>query len=85
VLKPLELQRAIAPLVDLVALQLADGMAAGLVRQADPQRLAALVYNLVSTTAHGELLAESGHLVDRARRERLLEDVWQFCRRAIIA
>ena len=81
--KPLELQRAIAPLIDLIARQLAEGMAAGAVRQTDPHRLAALGYNLVSTTMHTELLTEQAAMPDRKRRERLALEVWEFCERAI--
>jgi AcrR family transcriptional regulator len=81
--RPADLQNALTPLIALMAQQLADGMAAGLVRRADPQRQAALVYNLVSTTVHAELLTQER--TDRARRERLAEDIWEFCRRALSA
>lgn len=79
--RPGDLQAALAPLIALIAQQLAAGMTAGQVREADPQRLAALVYNLVSTTVHTELLAPER--ADRARRERLAGDIWEFCRRAL--
>ena len=49
-----------------------------------PLRLAVLVYNLVSTTVHAELLAEEGINPDPERRIQLAEDIWEFCRRAII-
>lgn len=79
--RPGDLQAALAPLIALIAQQLSAGMASGQVREADPQRLATLVYNLVSTTVHTELLAsERG---DRARREQLAGDIWEFCRRAL--
>src|SRR5262249_51766424 len=52
--RPAELQAALEPLLDLIARELAAGMDAGCVRAAEPARLAALVYNLVSTTAHAE-------------------------------
>lgn len=83
--RPDALQRALSPLLDLIARQLSDGMAAGVVREAAPPRLAALVYNLVSTTVHTELLAEETAQPDRARRARLASDIWEFCRRAIAA
>lgn len=81
--RPDDLQGALEPLIALIARQLADGMEAGLVRRADPQRLAMLVYNLVSTTVHTELLAEERAMSDRAQREHLAADVWTFCRRGI--
>ncbi len=83
--RPTDLQAALSPLLDLFARQLAEGMAAGAVRQADPARMAMLVYNTVSNTVHSELLAEEGRTPDPARRIQLADDIWDFCRRAIIA
>ena len=83
--RPADLQAALDPLLDLIARQLNDGIASGRVRKADPDRLAMLVYNTVSNTVHTELLAEEGQPPDPARRTRLAEDIWEFCRRAIIA
>ena len=83
--RPHELSDAVRPLIDLIAAQMAAGMASGVVRAADPQRLASLVYNLVSTSVHAELLADENGRPDRQRRERLAEDIWQFCERAIVA
>jgi AcrR family transcriptional regulator len=81
--RPDDLQAALSPLITLIAQQLSDGMKVGVVRHDDPQRLAALVYNLVSTTVHSELLAERAAHCDRARRVQLAADIWEFCRRAI--
>ncbi|MBC2660324.1 TetR/AcrR family transcriptional regulator [Novosphingobium flavum] len=78
--RPRQLQRAIEPLVALIARELANGMALGEVRRADARQLAVLVYNLVSTTVHAELLAEEA---DRQRREQLAAEIWEFSRRAI--
>jgi AcrR family transcriptional regulator len=83
--RPIELQAALSPLLDLIATMLSDGMAAGVVRQAAPPRLATLVYNLVSTTVHAEFLAQEGTHIDRAHREALADDIWAFCGRAIAA
>jgi AcrR family transcriptional regulator len=83
--RPDDLQAALRPLLDLIAQQLAEGMSAGSIRRADPRRLATLVYNLVSTTTHTELLAQEGALPDPARTAPLARDVWEFCLRAIIA
>ena len=81
--RPDDLQAALSPLLSLIARQLSDGMDSGAVRRCDPQRLAALVYNLVSTTAHTELLAQKTARPDWARRVRLATDTWEFCRRAL--
>ncbi len=83
--RPDDLQAALSPLLTLIAQLLADGMKAGLVRDYEPQRLAVLVYNLVSTTVHTELLAHETVKPDRTRRAQLATDIWEFCRRAITA
>lgn len=83
--RPDDLQAALRPLMMLIAQELSEGMKAGSVRPCQPQRLATLVYNLVSTTVHTELLAEEGGQPDPARRHALAADIWEFCRRAIAA
>jgi AcrR family transcriptional regulator len=83
--RPADLQNALRPLIALIAAQLADGMETGVVRKGDPQRMAALVYNLVSTTVHTALLAEEATQQDFTRREILAAEIWEFCRRAIAA
>lgn len=80
---PAELQAALRPLLAMISGQLADGMADGSVRQADPDLLASLVYNLVSTTVHTEFIAAADGSLDPVRRKALAEDIWEFCRRAI--
>jgi AcrR family transcriptional regulator len=80
-----DLQAALAPLVTLISQQLAAGMAVGSVRAGDPQRLATLVYNLVSTTVHTALLAEKSAQPDPAHQLQLADDIWEFCRRAVAA
>jgi AcrR family transcriptional regulator len=81
--RPADLQAALGPLHAVITQQLSDGMQAGCIRGDDPQRMAALVYNLVSTTVHTELLAQESARPDRAQRARLAEDIWEFCRRAV--
>ena len=81
--RPDDLQRALSPLTTLMAQQLALGMELGTVRKCAPERLAALVYNIVSTTIHTELLVKQTARVDRAHRLQLANDIWEFCRRAI--
>jgi len=83
--RPADLQAALSPLITLIAQQLSDGMQVGLVRNYAPEKLAALVYNLVSTTVHTELLAQETAKPDRVRRAQLATDIWDFCRRAITA
>ena len=83
--RPNELQTALSPLMTLIARQLSDGMELGVVRHCAAGRLAALVYNLVSTTVHSELLAQETAQPDPARRAELAADIWEFCRRAIAA
>ena len=81
---PAELQRALGPLLDLIADVLAEGIKAGMVRDTSPQRLATLIFNLVSTTLHREYLAPDGTRPDPGHRSALAGDIWDFCRRAII-
>ncbi len=83
--RPKDLQLALRPLIALLAEQLADGMEGGQVRKASPERLAYLVYNLVSTTVHAEVLAQEAAEPDRTRRAQLADDLWDFCRRAIMS
>lgn len=83
--RPGDLQAALRPLIALLAQQLEAGMNAGVVRRDDPQRLATLLYNLVSTTVHSELLSRENTPTDRQAKLRLADDVWEFCRRAIAA
>lgn len=83
--RPHELQVVLRPLITLIEQQLAEGMAVGVVRQDNPQRLAALMYNLVSTTVHSELLTQENTPPDQATKTQLANDVWEFCRRAIQA
>jgi AcrR family transcriptional regulator len=83
--RPRDLQLALRPLIALIARQLSDGMEQGRVREGDPNRLASLVYNLVSTTVQTELLVGEGAGVDIEGREQLAGDLWEFCWRAIAA
>jgi len=83
--RPADLQAALTPLIALVSQQLARGMAVGAVRKGDPQRLATLIYNLIATTVHTELLAHESGGPNQARRTKLAADIWEFCRRAIAA
>lgn len=83
--RPAELQAALSPLLDLIAEMVDRGIGLGRFRPCDPALQAALIYNLVSTTVHTELLAEENAQPDRQRRQKLAEEIWEFCRRAIAA
>jgi len=83
--RPRDLEAALQPLLDLLARELAAGMSAGRFERGDPHRLAALIYNLVSTTVHTELLAKEHVEWDAGQRAQLGRDVWLFCKRAVAA
>jgi AcrR family transcriptional regulator len=83
--RPDELQAALKPLLDIIAEQVRAGISAGQFRACDPDLQARLVYNLVATTAHTELIAEDRTGSDREQRQQLAQSLWEFCRRAIIA
>lgn len=77
---PEELQKVLQPLLSLLTEILTAGMEMDEVWKTDPERLATLVYNLVSTTAHTELLTR--RLTSEQRLD-LANDVWEFCHNAI--
>lgn len=82
--RPEDLQAALQPLIALLAEQIAAGSEAGAIRHGDPLRLATLVYNLVATTVHMELLQGSGAYGEPSYQKQLAADVWEFCRRALV-
>jgi len=82
--RPAELNRAIAPLVQVIRDRLVAAMAAGVARRADPERMALLVYNLVSNTTHGRLIAEEQGASEVHERAMLAQEIWDFCRHAIL-
>jgi AcrR family transcriptional regulator len=83
--RPAELQAALRPMLSLIAGQVAEGIRQGQFRKCDPDLQAVLIFNLVATTLHTELLSQDGGRSDRERRRGLAEDIWEFCRRAIVA
>lgn len=83
--RPAELQAAIGPLISLIADQVTEGVSKGQLRPCDPYLQATLIYNLLAMTVHPELLMEEGAKPDKQRRHRLADEIWEFCRRAIIA
>ena len=83
--RPADLQTALSPLLDLMTEIVAEGMASGAFRSADPALQARLLYNLVSNTLHTELLAEENARLNRERRKAMADEIWEFCRRAIAA
>lgn len=83
--RPAELQAALRPVLELLAAQVAEGIRRGTMREDDPELQARFIYNLVSSTAHVEMLRGEGGLADGNERQRLADRIWEFCRRAIIA
>lgn len=83
--RPQDLQAALSPLLVLLTDIVTEGMADGTFRPADPALQARLVYNLVSTTVHTELLSHEGLAPDRAARQSLATHIWDFCRCAVAA
>lgn len=83
--RPEDLRLALRPLIALLAENLAAGVARGQVRNRAPEVLATLVYNLVSTTVHAEVLAQEAGAPARADRAQLADDIWEFCRGGIAA
>ena len=76
---PAQLRAAVRPLIDLIAELLTEGVAARQFQCAAIEASASLLYNLVSTTVHAEILAGEGGVIDAGRRRQLAEDIWQFC------
>lgn len=83
--RPADLQKALHPLIALIAEHLEQAVAAGQARACDTQLHATLIYNLVSTTMHTEFMAEEGASHDRERRLALARDLWAFICRGIAA
>jgi AcrR family transcriptional regulator len=81
--RPDDLQRALEPLISVIAEQLAAGMERGLVRRADALQLATLVHSLVAATIHASLLSRvSGPEI---RGDDSAAVLWEFCLRAVRA
>ena len=76
---PDQLRAAVRPLIDLIAELLTAGVEAGQFQCAAIEASASLMYNLVSTTVHAEILTSEGAEIDLDRRRQLAEDIWQFC------
>lgn len=83
--RPRELQSALAPLLALIAELLREGAAEGEMRAGDADLMANLIYNLIATTMHIELLAEESAAPEPGRRLQLAGELWEFCRRAVAA
>ncbi len=77
--RPEALKAAVQPLIDLIAEQLREGQAVGQFHVANIEASASLIYNLVSTTVHAEMLATERDTIDIARRRNLAETIWCFC------
>jgi AcrR family transcriptional regulator len=83
--RPAELEHALAPLLGVITDRISAGIRTGQLRDCDPALQATLIYNLIASTVHIDLLMqESGEPVSY-RRQRLADEIWEFCRRAIVA
>jgi len=83
--RPGELQAALRPLLDFIAELVTEGISVGQLRACDPALQATLIYNLVATTLHTELMMMEPEGYSRQRSEHLVGEIWEFCRRAIVA
>lgn len=83
--RPAELEAALAPLLEVIADRISAGIRAGQMRDCDPALQATLIYNLIAGTVHIELLMEESGEAGPYRRKRLADEIWEFCRRAVVA
>jgi AcrR family transcriptional regulator len=78
--RPDELDRAVAPFIDLLADELERGVADGTVRAPEPRRDARLMLHLVLGSIHELVLGR-----DDRRPDEVGAYVWDFCRRSLVA
>jgi AcrR family transcriptional regulator len=83
--RPVELESALRPLLAVIAERISAGIRTGQVRNCDPALQATLIYNLIASTVHIELLMEESGGPASHRREMLGNEIWEFCRGAIAA
>lgn len=83
--RPAELEAALQPLIGVIAERISAGIRTGQVRACDPVLQATLIYNLIASTVHIETLMEESGEPASYRRPRLADEIWEFCRRAIVA
>jgi AcrR family transcriptional regulator len=84
--RPAELANALSPLLRIIADRIAAGIGTGQLRDCDPELQAQLIYNLVASTLHLDLMIEdSGGEGTNIRRRRLADEIWDFCRGGIVA
>jgi AcrR family transcriptional regulator len=81
--RPDDLERALEPMIGVMAEQLALGMERGVVRRADPFPLATLVHSVVAATIHASLLSRASGA--ETRPEASAAALWEFCLRAVRA
>lgn len=82
--RPDELQAALQPLLDFIAEQVTEGIRLGQLRESHPVLQATLIYNLVATTLHTMLMMRQHRAGTEERHEQLADEMWEFCRRAIV-
>ena len=83
--RPAELENALRPMLGVIAERISAGIRTGQLRPCDPDLQATLIYNLIASTVHIALLMEESGEAASYRRQRLADEIWEFCRRAIVA
>jgi AcrR family transcriptional regulator len=83
--RPDKLKAVLQPLLDVISAQIGEGIRAGEVRDCDPEFHAALIYNLVATTMHSYVMLRDTDQPSHMLPERISEQLWEFCCRAIAA
>lgn len=84
--RPAELANALGPLLRIMAGRIEVGIGTGQLRDCDPALQAQLIYNLVASTLHLDLMIEeSGGAGINLRRQRLADEIWDFCRGGIVS
>jgi AcrR family transcriptional regulator len=83
--RPVELESALRPLLAVIAERISAGVRAGQMRDCDPALQATLIYNLIASTVHIELLVQESGGPATYRRQKLGDEIWEFCRGAIAA
>lgn len=83
--RPEQLQRAIAPLVEVIRRIIVDGIEQASWQSPSPERAARFVYNLVSTTVHTETLDPGSRCMLAEDREALADQLTAFCLNALRA
>jgi AcrR family transcriptional regulator len=84
--RPEELERALHPLIEAIADPIREGISAGQMRECSADLQARLIYNLLATTLHTAMLrGQDERTAATDQSDWLADEIWEFCRRAVIA